>query len=160
MASEKRYELRASAMRAAKKAGLTEGQFDVEQVWEGEGKSYWRWTAKPVAPTTGQDDEKSTTAAPESKVEATVETAAPVDTGAPATTVDTATPKPVKGDNVKPSKSTVENPVQVVHQLVAEMVKANPQVRRKDLVDAAIKAGCAYYTARTQVQVALKKVRS
>lgn len=60
----------------------------------------------------------------------------------------------------KPAKSTVSNPVQVVHQLVAEMVKANPQVRRRDLVEAAIKAGCAYYTARTQVQVALMKMRA
>ncbi len=60
---------------------------------------------------------------------------------------------------MKAAKSTVENPVKVVHQLVAEMVAKDPTVRRKDLVDAAIKAGCAYYTARTQVQIALKKMK-
>jgi hypothetical protein len=38
MASEKRYELRASAVRAARKAGLTDGQFEVVQVDEGEGR--------------------------------------------------------------------------------------------------------------------------
>lgn len=65
-----------------------------------------------------------------------------------------------KRDNIKASKSTATNPVQVVHGLVAEMVKANPQVRRRDLVEAAVKAGCAYYTARTQVQVALKKMKA
>ncbi len=36
----------------------------------------------------------------------------------------------------------------------------NPNVRRKDLVEAAIRAGCAYYTARPQVQVALKKLKA
>jgi hypothetical protein len=42
---------------------------------------------------------------------------------------------------------------------VAETVKANPEVRRRELVEAAIKARCAYYTARTQVQIALKKMK-
>jgi len=68
--------------------------------------------------------------------------------------------KKVRGDNVKAAKSTVANPVRVVHQLVAELVKANPEVRRRDLVEAAIEAGCAYYTARTQVQVALKEMKA
>ncbi len=55
-------------------------------------------------------------------------------------------PKPAttKGSNIKASKSTVQNPVKVVYQLVAEMVAKDPNVRRKELVDAAIKAGCAY----------------
>ena len=93
----------------------------------------------------------------------TTTTAAPVaietqPAPAPQTTQPTET-KPVR-NNIKPAKSTVANPVQVVHQLVAEMVKANPQVRRRDLVDAAVKAGCAYYTARTQVQIALKKMKT
>ena len=65
-----------------------------------------------------------------------------------------------KRNNIKAAKSTVANPVQVVHQIVADMVKANPQVRRRELVEAAIKAGCAYYTARTQVQIALKKMKA
>ena len=101
----------------------------------------------------------------------TTTTAAPVaietqPSPAPQTTQPTET-KPVETqkvettrNNIKSAKSTVANPVQVVHQLVAEMVKANPQVRRKDLVDAAVKAGCAFFTARTQVQVALKKMKA
>jgi hypothetical protein len=76
-------------------------------------------------------------------------------------TVESKDQKPAETrNNIKAAKSTVANPVQVVHGLVAEMVKANPQVRRRDLVEAAIKAGCAYYTARTQVQVALKKMKA
>jgi hypothetical protein len=34
-------------------------------------------------------------------------------------------PTTIKGSNVKASKSTVANPIQVVHKLAAEMVKAN-----------------------------------
>jgi hypothetical protein len=56
--------------------------------------------------------------------------------------------------------STVASPVMVVHQLVAEMIAKNPSVRRRDLVETALKVGCAYYTARTQVQIALKKMKS
>ena len=88
--------------------------------------------------------------------ETTPTTTAPVEATpvAPTQTTTQATeiksePTTVKGDNVRTSKSTVTNPVQVVHQLVAEMVAKDPKVRRRDLVDAAIKAGCAYYTART-----------
>jgi hypothetical protein len=66
----------------------------------------------------------------------------------------------VKGDNVKAAKSSVASPVRVVHQFVAEMVKANPEVRRRDLVEACCKAGVAFHTSRTQVNLALKKARS
>jgi hypothetical protein len=41
MTTTKHYELRAPAVRAAKKAGLKDGEFEVFQVLEAKGKSHW-----------------------------------------------------------------------------------------------------------------------
>lgn len=49
-------------------------------------------------------------------------------------------------------KSTISNPVKFVWDLAQEMVKADPTARRKDIIEAAINAGVAGYTARTQYQ--------
>jgi hypothetical protein len=105
---------------------------------------------------------KATKAEAKNEPQANATPPAPVAT----TLVPAAEPTPVetkaepRGSNVRVAKSTVASPVKVVHQLVADMVKANPNVRRKDLVEAAIKAGVAYFTARTQVQVALTVQKS
>lgn len=45
--------------------------------------------------------------------------------------------------------SKVKNPVQVVWQLASDMKDA----KRKDVIDAAMKQGVAFYTARTQYQL-------
>lgn len=50
-------------------------------------------------------------------------------------------------------ESTVEKPVAVVHRLADEM----PGARRKDVIQAAVDAGVAFYTARTQYQVWFSK---
>src|SRR5882724_86576 len=49
-------------------------------------------------------------------------------------------------------RSTIANPVNFVHELADAMVKRDPTVRRKDVIEAAINAGVAGYTARTQYQ--------
>jgi hypothetical protein len=49
-------------------------------------------------------------------------------------------------------QSTVANPVKLVWQVAEEMKKADPNVRRKDVVAECIKRGVALHTARTQYQ--------
>lgn len=49
-------------------------------------------------------------------------------------------------------RSTIANPVQFVHELADAMISRDPTVRRKDVIEAAIDAGVAGYTARTQYQ--------
>ena len=53
-------------------------------------------------------------------------------------------------------KSSVEDPCELVHQLFKEM----PGARRKDVIQAAVDAGVAFYTARTQYQKAFKANKS
>jgi hypothetical protein len=109
-------------------------------------------STQPTTPTAPVATEVQPTPAPTTMTVAAQTTEAKV--------AETPKTEEAKRDNIKAAKSTVANPVQVVHKLVADMVASNPQVRRKDLVNAAIEAGCAYYTARTQVQVALKKMKT
>jgi len=52
-------------------------------------------------------------------------------------------------------KSEVERPV----QFVLRYVMANPTMSRKDLIAQLVEMGIATYTARTQVQVGLKRVK-
>ena len=160
------YEVRSSAVRAAKKAGLTEGQFEVVQVWEEGGKSHWEIksvvqgekiaTPEPTNPS--PPPVATTTEAPpvtqsESKVE---ETTTPVQT----VTQPASDPKPTepttpvasKGSNVKASKSTVEKPTRLVWTIADEMRNANPTVTRKAIVEECLRRGIAFYTARTQYQ--------
>ena len=56
---------------------------------------------------------------------------------------------------VNRSKSEVENPVALVHQIATEMVGA----RRKDVIAACEARGVAFHTARTQYQVWFRKQR-
>ena len=48
--------------------------------------------------------------------------------------------------------STIERPTKTVWHIADEMVAANPQVRRKDVIAECVKRGIAFYTARTQYQ--------
>ena len=50
MTTTKQYELRASAVRAAKTAGLKHGEFEVVQVRGDKGKSHWEFRATASAP--------------------------------------------------------------------------------------------------------------
>lgn len=56
-------------------------------------------------------------------------------------------------------QSTVEKPVALVHRLAAEMLEKDPNTTRKQIMTAAQAQGVAFYTARTQVQIALKNLR-
>lgn len=49
--------------------------------------------------------------------------------------------------------STTERPCKRVWIIADEMVAIDPQVRRKDVIDACVAAGVAFYTARTQYQL-------
>lgn len=49
-------------------------------------------------------------------------------------------------------ESTVERPCKLVWQIADDMKAANPKVTRREVLDAAVTAGVAYYTARTQYQ--------
>lgn len=55
------------------------------------------------------------------------------------------------------NQSSIEKPVAAVHRITNEMRDADPAARRKDIIAACEEAGIAFYTARTQVQIALKK---
>lgn len=48
--------------------------------------------------------------------------------------------------------STIERPTKAVWHIADEMVAANPQVRRKDVIAECVNRGIAFYTARTQYQ--------
>lgn len=56
--------------------------------------------------------------------------------------------KPVKAPRVINHESTVERPCKRVWQVADDM----PGAKRKDVLDACVKQGIAYYTARTQYQ--------
>ena len=56
------------------------------------------------------------------------------------------------GEAEKAHKSTTERPCQRVFTIAGDMIKANPDVRRKDVIAACVEAGIAFYTARTQYQ--------
>jgi hypothetical protein len=57
-------------------------------------------------------------------------------------------------------KSTLASPTKAVWHLADEMVKANPNTTRKEVMKAAEAAGIAYYTARTQYQLWLTARRA
>jgi hypothetical protein len=74
---------------------------------------------------------------------------------APVAQEEAETPSPsqlMKGTRVQ--KSEVKSPVKVVHDFVA----ANPNMARKDQMKALQDMGVAFYTARTQIQIARKKL--
>lgn len=50
-------------------------------------------------------------------------------------------------------QSSVESPTKRVWHIADDMVAANPNVARKEIVKACVESGIAYYTARTQVQL-------
>ncbi|GAO01828.1 hypothetical protein [Anaeromyxobacter sp. PSR-1] len=153
----KTYELRASAVRAAKKAGHKEGDYEVVQVWESAGKSHWEWTPKEPPATSPLDNAPASAATPPAEApKLVVQDYADQPKSPPVATTPAATPPaspaPAKPEVAKPSKSTVEKPTKAVWAMADEMRKANPQATRKEIVDECIRRGIAFYTARTQYQ--------
>lgn len=50
------------------------------------------------------------------------------------------------------AKSTTDRPCKLVWAIADEMFGANPNTRRKDVLEACVNRGVAFYTARTQYQ--------
>jgi hypothetical protein len=135
----KTYELRSSAVRAAKNAGLKDEQFEVVKVWQKGGKSCWQYVAKGEATEEKGAVPVEVTEVPTPAVEVppTVE---PTTSAAPVATVE------------RVRESTIEKPTKAVWTIADEMKAANPTVTRKAIVDECVRRGVAFYTARTQYQ--------
>lgn len=50
------------------------------------------------------------------------------------------------------NKSSIDKPCSKVWDIAAAMYKVNPQVKRKEVLEACFNAGIAFYTTRTQYQ--------
>ncbi|MBI5070373.1 MAG: hypothetical protein HZB56_19225 [Deltaproteobacteria bacterium] len=142
----KTYELRSSAIRAARNAGLADDAFDVIKVWQKGGKSSWRYVAKGESPvateeSSGPADEQGST--PEAQAPALAEPPAAIEVP-PVVTEPTA-------DRVR--ESTIEKPTKAVWAIADEMKAANTAVTRKEIVNECVRRGVAFYTARTQYQL-------
>jgi hypothetical protein len=78
----------------------------------------------------------------------------------PVSTVKAIDPKKeIKPPKVLMHKSTVEKPTRLVHAIADIMAEENPDVTRKEIIDACTQAGIAHYTILTQYQ-AWKAARS
>ncbi len=146
----KTYELRSSAVRAAKNAGLKDEEFEVVKVWQKGGKSSWQFTAK---------GESTGAVATEDVPAVAIENVSPSSETGAATEVPTAEPVPQAEPTPEPvakvervRESTIEKPTKAVWTIADEMKAANPNVTRKEIVDECIRRGVAFYTARTQYQ--------
>ena len=66
------------------------------------------------------------------------------------------TPRPVAKATIKTQdilrESRVEKPCRAVWDIAEAMRNEDPTVRRKDVIEACVSRGIAYYTARTQYQ--------
>jgi hypothetical protein len=66
---------------------------------------------------------------------------------------------PMNSLDANRAKSAIEKPVEVVHKHVQERLAADPNARRTDLQKELEAMGVNKWTARTQVQIALRKFR-
>lgn len=145
------YAAKASAIRAAKAAGLKTNQYELVAVEEGAKWGYLELgpevpAAEPVATLPAVSEEP--VAAPAAGETPTVAIEEPA-------TEPTA--EPVAEEQVVPKldilrKSSVEGPTKKVWAIAEDMFAANPNTRRKDVIDECVKRGIAFYTARTQYQ--------
>lgn len=62
-------------------------------------------------------------------------------------------PPPARSGKANVSRSTVENPVKLVHSIAASMHAADPNVTRKSIIAACEQVGIATHTAKTQYQI-------
>lgn len=99
------------------------------------------------------DDTEAATTADAKVVEEATSAAAPVETPPEA-----ASPKAPKVEVLR--TSTVALPVKRVWAIADEMRKADPSVRRKDVIARCVSEGIAYYTARTQYQAYYEQQRA
>jgi hypothetical protein len=161
MTTTKQFELRASAVRAAKKAGFKDGEFEVVQVREAKGKSHWEFKPKAPVPVATESAGRGpiTTepaAVPEDHPKRELVIVDYVDqpkAEEPAAPPVATAPTPAMLAESKPkNKSTVANPTKTVWAIADEMKAANAAVTRRQVVDECVRRGIALYTARTQYQ--------
>lgn len=87
-------------------------------------------------------------------------TTAPVTFEETPSAIQTAADNALKDKQAKPAakkvevthESTIERPCKRVWVIADDMLAANPNVKRKEVLEACVKQGIAYYTARTQYQ--------
>ena len=128
----KTYTVKSSAHRGAKRAGLTREQYDVvEVVVDGVTKFKVELKKEPVA-----------------KKPAAVKKAPTKKVGA----VKKVTPTKKEEPREILRASTVDGPTKLVWHIADAMLKADPAVRRKDVIEECVRRGIAFYTARTQYQ--------
>lgn len=138
----KLYTVKSSAHRAAKQAGFEKDQYEIVEVDGQFGFQPIEAAEEPVQEATEADITAMEKQADEQLAAQLNEEAAQ------------AIEAPAKG-KAKPEvkhKSDIERPTKTVWHTADEMVAANPQVRRKDVIAECVKRGIAFYTARTQYQ--------
>ncbi|UZT28627.1 hypothetical protein pD_gene0020 [Vibrio phage 033B] len=164
----KTYKQKSSAVRAAKAALKKEGiadpkageHFDVKPCEMHEGEFIWHalgnQTPAETAVTTEEDFEEGN-----SRREMTFNEAGdpvPVEEAAPFRNIPShyQAVAPLKNTTVKKmviqNTSTIASPTKQVWEIADRMRNENPDVRRKDVIQACVDAGIAFNTARTQYQ--------
>lgn len=144
-ASIKTYSTKSNAMRAAKQAGYTLDQVEILII---KGAYYFQ-----VIPADEVVDQYEPTA--EDLAIAYADVADPTDVAEMEVeehfhSVTEAEHAEHRGEVA--NKSTTERPCKRVWIIADDMLAANPEVKRKDVISACIAAGVAFYTARTQYQ--------
>ncbi len=140
----KLYTVKSSAHRAAKQAGLTKDQYEIIEIDGQFGFQPIEVAEEPVqeAPAEVETTEADIAAMEKQADERPNEESAQ------------AIEAPAKG-KAKPEvkhKSDIPRPTKTVWHIADEMVAANPQVRRKEVIEECVRRGIAFYTARTQYQ--------
>jgi hypothetical protein len=153
------YTVKSSAHRAAKQAGLTKDQYEIVEI---DGKFGYRVkTEEELVEELRMAEEVEEPV--EEFIEAEMEQQA--DEQADERLNEEAAQAieaPAKG-KAKPEvkrKSDIPRPSKTVWHIADEMVAANPNVRRKEVIEECVRRGIAYYTARTQYQQWLTAVRN
>ena len=125
----KTYTVKSSVHRGAKRAGLTRDQYEViEVVVDGVTRYQMKLKEKPAT-------KKATTKkAVTKKIDAVKKVARKEE------------PREIL------RTSTVDGPTKLVWHIADAMLKADPGVRRKDVIEECVRRGIAFYTARTQYQ--------
>lgn len=125
----KTYASKSSAVRAARKSGLADGEYSIFETADGQ----WCYEAETVViPEEPTDPEKAADA--QMVADAAAEAGDAV------------------ADNIV-RKSSIERPTKKVWDIAEAMFAANPDTRRKDVIAECVRQGIAFYTARTQYQV-------
>lgn len=160
------YQLRKSAIRAAREDGYKDGEFTVKESVREDG---WYYLPK----SNSNRDIASEATAEVTKEEATdkIVPPPPVEEPAPEVKLEivhkseeppkTAAEKTVEEKKKstrlvfvdKPNKSTVASPTKMAREIAEAMWQKNHNVTRREVMNECVRQGIAFYTARTQYQL-------